>query len=86
MYNFNSPNQPRFDIYYLDGENREVWYTMNVGRTYNSSEMKSMVERIFREGFSYELTEPDYQVKKGIRHISPNRITYIDYVEPNSNT
>jgi hypothetical protein len=45
-----------------------------------------MVERIFREGFSYELTEPEYQVKKGIRHISPNRITYIDYVEPNSNT
>lgn len=85
MQNFNSHNQPRFYIYYLDGENREVWYTMNVGRTYNTSEMKSMVERIFREGFTWELPESD-TTKKGIRHIPPHRITSIDYIEPKNNT
>ena len=85
MQNFNSSNQPVFYIHYLDGQNREVWYAMNVGRTYNSSEMKSMVERIFREGFSWELPESD-SVNKGIRHISPRLITSIDYIEPKDNT
>jgi len=59
---------------------------MYVGRTYNSSEMKSMVEHIFREGFSYELTESEYSINKGIRHISPHKITHIDYIEPKDNT